>query len=284
MSKQLTLRSSIILNGIGVHSGKPASITLSAAPINYGIRIINPEFPNDEIKIGSTVPMAAPHATVLRAKSWSVSTVEHVMAALYMLEVDNVMLTITGGEAPILDGSSAPFVTAIERVGVMAQDCPKSYIRLKEVVTIKDGDRFVTLKPAADAGLVIDYDAGFDESIWGSAKIKHAITPGYCKQELACARTFGDLKHWPMLKKNGLAHGSSLENTLVLGEDGFINKERFSNECARHKLLDFIGDLMLLGKPLSASIRAYKTGHAFNRSIIDYFITCPESFELVTVD
>ena len=285
MILQATLKQKLSFFGVGVHSGKQSHITLMPAPEGYGIRFEHVDFPHDIITVGQTIPEPAPHATVLRAQQWTLSTVEHLMAALYMCGIDNLHVVVDSGELPILDGSAQPFVVAMRAGGIQHQTAPRSFYTVTAPITLADGqqNREIVLMPSMRE-LTILYDAEFSAPVWGSSSMSCSATEAFCATVLAPARTFGSLADWPALKKIGLAQGSSLENTLVQSEGCFINEPRFPDECLRHKVLDLIGDLMLLGLRLRAHITARKTGHAFNARLIRHRFEHPQSWKRISDD
>jgi len=272
--KQRTLKGEVVFEGIGVHSGEISRLVLKPSDANQGIIISRAGAPQCRIEVGKVIPEEAMYATVIRQNGWKFSTIEHVMAAIGMLNIDNVIIELKGGEFPILDGSSLPFAEKIMKIGMTELDAQKEYITPRETVIFTDekGDRRIEIEPAEDTNLYIDYEATFDSPVLGSSSMKCLVSEDTFLKEIAPARTFGFLKQLPFMQKHGLAKGASLENTIVIGESGFINKRRFDDECVRHKVLDLLGDLTLLGKRLAGKVKARKTGHAFNRLIIEHFI------------
>ncbi|MCK4517263.1 UDP-3-O-[3-hydroxymyristoyl] N-acetylglucosamine deacetylase [Candidatus Babeliales bacterium] len=281
--QQKTIKKDIFLEGIGVHSGEKSSVRLIPADPNSGILLTNKSHPNDPIKIGSVIPEHAMHATILRTKTWAVSTIEHLMAALSGLEIDNLLVEIDGSEAPIFDGSALPFVQAIFAVGTQEQDVPRRFLTPKQPISFEEDGRFIEIKPATegDLSLTFDYSITFDHPLVPPGNIRTTLTPDYFAKEIAPARTFGFLEQLPMLRQHGLAKGTTLGNTVVVGDEHVLNQLRFPDEFVRHKLLDLIGDLALAGKPLAGSITAKKTGHSFNRLVIEHLITHPEQWKTI---
>ena len=279
---QQTIQQEIALEGVGVHSGSKSTITIKPALADHGIVIHNPQFPDSDIIIGTIVPISAMHATVLRTQTWGISTVEHVLAALSALGIDNVILSVDAQEIPILDGSALPFVQALHTTGIVLQDVPKHYLTPKEKLTFKDDDgRLIEIIPArtGDCSLTFDYQSDFAHPLLKSAKISGMLTPVFFEKEIAPARTFGFLEQLDMLRKHSLAQGTTLGNTVVIGQDSYLNERRFDDEFVRHKLLDLIGDLALLGKPLAGTVIARKTGHAFNRLVVEHYLNNPDQWK-----
>lgn len=289
--KQKSIKCEISFEGIGVHSGLRSRVTIKPLPKNSGIIVRNLRFPDDVIRIGEIIPAAARYATIIAGKNWQLSTIEHVMSALFALGVDNVLVEVDGVEIPILDGSAQPFITSLLEVGLVTQDARKSYVTPKEVIRFEDSQhgRSIEILPAKrseedgaiDKNLYVEYQADFDHPLVGAGKISCLFSDSFFVEEIAAARTFGFLEQLPFMKKHGFAKGASLENTVVIGETGFLNKPRFKDEFVRHKFLDLMGDLALLGKQLIGSINAKRTGHNFNRLIIEHFICSPDRWEVI---
>ena len=281
---QHTLSQALTFAGIGVHNGKDCSATLKPAPANTGIVLCSTTTP-EVITIGTIVPQAAMHATVLQQGSWKVSTIEHILAALAGLGVDNAIVELSGDEAPIMDGSSAVFVEKILESGLEAQDAKRLYVTPTEVLSFDDTERNsrIEIHPAkdCDTALHIEYEADFDMPGIEASKITCTLDGDFFAKEIAPARTFGFYEQLPYLQKHGLAQGASLENTLVLKDGKYVNEPRFSDECVRHKLLDLIGDLSLLGKPLAGKVIARRTGHSFNRLVVEHKLLHPEQWQTI---
>ena len=285
--QQTTIAKAISFSGIGVHSGEPSSVTLKPALVNTGIIIQNANDQQHEIKVGTIVPQAAMHATVIVDKTWKISTIEHVMAAVSMMGIDNVIVEINGNEVPILDGSALPFVQGIEQVGVVMLDARRQYLTPKQRLRFEDNDgRCITIDSAVimpatgerETTLSLAYSAQFGHALVGDFTFNATITRELFRDAIAPARTFGFLSQLPFLRKNGLAQGTTLGNTVVVCDDHFLNELRFEDEFVRHKVLDLIGDLTLLGLPLIGTVTASKTGHSFNRLVIEHFIKHPEEW------
>lgn len=285
--KRKTVKSAVFFQGIAVHTGNPVSLTIlpnfsqKNNPL-AGIVFQNSNFPLENIIIGTVVPENAMHATVIKQQHWFVSTIEHLMAAFHVLGVSQVYVQMAAPEVPILDGSALPFVHEILEVGL--QDLPDNaeFLTPRNPVTFTDAQgRFLEIEPATTKKLHIDYTADFTNPLLGTSHFVGEITPEIFTKEIAPARTFGFLEQLPMLKQHGLARGSSLGNSLVIGPEEFLNDRRFPDECVRHKVLDLLGDLALLGKPLAGKVRAIKTGHNFNRLAVEHYLKNPELWDLI---
>ncbi len=284
---QRTINEKIVFDGIGVHTGLKSTVILLPAGVDHGIVFKNPNFPEESIRLGEVVPEIALHASVLKSKSFIVSTIEHLIAALSAFRVDNIIIEMESLEVPILDGSCSTFVNLIKKAGI--KECSVDKIFLTPVKELRFNDlkldREIIVAPAAnkedntfDCSLYFNYIAEFEHPLVGKGSLRGSLTTDYFINEIAAARTFGFLEQLAFLRRNGLAKGSSLGNTVVVGEDEFLNTPRFEDEFVRHKLLDLIGDLGLLGKNLAGTITAKKTGHSFNRLVILDYIKNPENW------
>lgn len=285
VAQQKTLKSNLFFQGLGVHTGALSSIKIMPTNVDSGIRFINVQNPSQVISVGAVIPESAPHATVVRFESWALSTIEHLMAALMLMEIDNVDIFVHGTEIPILDGSSLPFVQGIMDVGVVLQDAPRRWITPKNRLEFSDDKgRFIHIEPSNNDRnkyepiLFVDYNADFVHPLNGDQTLQGAVTKDFFMKEIAPARTFGFLEQLPLLRHHNLAQGTSLGNTVVIGHDELLNDMRLPNECVRHKFLDLIGDLSLLGRSLIGSIKANKTSHNFNRLVIEHYIKNPEQW------
>ncbi|MFA6527757.1 MAG: UDP-3-O-acyl-N-acetylglucosamine deacetylase, partial [Candidatus Babeliales bacterium] len=285
---QKTLAQENSFCGIGVHSGKATRVTVAPAGVDQGIRITSVGSIGHEIVIGAVVPENAMHATVIKTNEFAVSTVEHLLAAMSALGIDNAQLIVQGQEIPIIDGSALPFVQGFARAGMCEQGAHRQFLTPKEPLCFTDQQgRELRIEPAVvmdsgdrDRRLYLDYRAEFKLGIEGAEVFCGTVTPDFFIQEIAPARTFGFVEQLPFLRQHGLALGTSLGNTLVIGQDGLFNDMRMPDECVRHKVLDLIGDLALLGKPLAGSVRACKTGHNFNRKVVEHYLLHPDAWDI----
>jgi len=286
-SCQHTLKKSIQFKGLGVHSGQPSTITIHPANANTGIVFVNASSPQQTMHVGHVTPEAAMHATVIKANGWLLSTVEHLLAALYIMDVDNATIVVQGQEIPILDGSALPFVQGILDVGLEQQADLRTLLTPRAFVSLADqAGRMIEITPAqktsgdVDHVLHLNYSADFKHPLVGDQTMSGAITKDFFVKEVAPARTFGFLDQLPFLRQHNLAKGTSLGNTVVIGQE-LINDMRLPNECIRHKVLDLIGDLSLLGKRLIGTVKAHHTSHNFNRLVIEHYLKNPEQWELI---
>jgi UDP-3-O-[3-hydroxymyristoyl] N-acetylglucosamine deacetylase len=271
--RQTTLRDQAALSGIGVHSGLPVTLTLQPAPANSGIRFIRAGLGSGrdrEVRAQIGAVTATEFATVLGDASGPlVSTAEHVLAALRGLGVDNAVVEIDSPEAPILDGSAAPFVAAIDRVGIVSLDATRRYIRVLKPVRVALADAYGEIRPNI-RGFRVEAEIEFDHPTIGRQSLALDVRPDTFRREIARARTFGFMRDVAKLWSAGYALGASLENTLVVAESRVLNPEglRFPDEFVRHKMLDAIGDLALAGAPLLATYRTVHGGHKLNYAVL----------------
>lgn len=283
VDRQTTLAEQVTLTGIGVHSGKPASITLIPAEAGVGIVFTRTD-QDDSVEVPALWDKVSATAlcTVLGDPSKDgISTVEHIMAALFGMGVDNLIVEIDGPEMPIMDGSSAVFVEAIEQVGVKRLDRGRRYLKVKKAVRVDTGSAWCELHPYE--GTKFDITIDFDTPLIGRQEFSSDMTPDVFRDELSRARTFGNVKDVEQLWKMGFALGSSLENSVAIAEDKVLNPEgtRWPDEFARHKALDAVGDLALAGLPILGLYRSYKGGHKMNHAILVKLFEDPGSFEIV---
>ncbi len=261
MMRRRTLASQISLRGIGLHSGQPAVMHLVPAEAGTGIVFVRSDAGG--VKIPATLEYAGPsfYATVLQRDGLQVCTIEHLMAALYALQVDDLYVELDGPELPILDGSSRPFVRAIRDVGFEELSVERQYMTLTRPVVVSEKDKRIAAYPSPEYR--VTYAIDFDHPLLGYQELSVGLwREGDFEEKLAPARTFTFEHEVEFLRRKGLALGGSLDNALVLGADRLLNPElRFPDEFVRHKMLDLTGDLSLLGRPLCAHVVAYRAGH-----------------------
>lgn len=282
---QTTLNSRVSLSGTGVHSGRPVSIHFSPADPDTGIVFTR------VLDNGKTVEMRAlvaevggtDLATILGDPAGvHVATVEHLLAALSSLRIDNLAIEIDGNEVPVLDGSAGPFVDAFDQVGIKQQAVKRRYIRIVKPVRIENGASWAEFRPYDGTRFEIEID--FDSPAIGRQFYSADITPDLFRKEIARARTFGFMKDVERLWAAGYALGSSLENSVVIGDDDrVINMEglRYSNEFVRHKMLDAMGDLALAGARFIGCFRSYRGGHRLNATALRRLLSDRSAFEIV---
>jgi UDP-3-O-[3-hydroxymyristoyl] N-acetylglucosamine deacetylase len=280
MAYRRTLRKPIGCTGIGLHSGKPVRLELLPAPAGHGISFRRTDV---GVEIAARVENLGKldHATSLIRDGVSIDTVEHLLSALHGLGVDDVKVEVSGPEVPILDGSAAPFVLLIHEAGLRPQRVARRYLRVLKPVEVVRGGKWARFVPADH--LRISYSIGFDHPLLRQQSFSLRVSPTSFAEEIAPARTFGFLRDVETLRRNGLALGGSLENAVVIGESGVLNnKLRFEDEFVRHKILDAIGDLALIGYPLLGHLEASKAGHALHAALVQELLGRHDAWTLVS--
>jgi len=283
-ARQTTLASEISLTGTGVHSGAPVSITLCPADGDAGIRFLlsNGDAEGTEIAADPRSVTGVTLCTVLGdGNGASIATVEHLLAALSGLGVDNALIEIDSSEVPIMDGSASRFVEAIDEAGLAELETPRRFLKVLKRIAVEDAGAFGELTP--NNGFHIDVEIDFDSPLIGSQRIDIDVNPGSFRRELSRARTFGFMKDVERLWAAGLALGASLENTVAIGDDRVINREglRFTDEFVRHKALDAVGDLALAGAPILGSFRSYRGGHRLNALVLKALFADPDAWTMI---
>ena len=271
-SRQTTLRSQATVTGVGVHSGSAVSLTIGPASVDAGLIFVRTglEGGDREVQATSDAVIATEFATVLGdAEGPLVSTVEHVLAALRGMGVDNATIEIDGPEAPIMDGSAAAFVTAIEQAGIVSQSAPRRFIQVVKPVQVAIGDSFGELRPYA-TGFRAEVEIDFANPVIGRQEYALELSAEGFRREISRARTFGFMNEVARLWSAGFALGASFENSIVFDDERLLNPEglRYADECARHKVLDALGDLALAGLPLLAAYRSVRGGHKLNHAVL----------------
>ncbi|MEI9803310.1 MAG: UDP-3-O-acyl-N-acetylglucosamine deacetylase [Pseudolabrys sp.] len=285
-AKQTTLRDHIAISGVGVHSGLPVTLTLNPARDDEGIvfrRVSADGAIEREIRADVRAVTATEFATVLGDASGPLcSTAEHLLAAFRGLHVDNVVVEIDGPEVPIMDGSAAAFVDALDQAGLTARAQPRRYIEVLKPVRVSKGGAFGELRPYAN-GFRVEAEIEFDHPLIGKQTLSLDIEPNTFRREIARARTFGFMKDVTKLWSAGYARGASLDNTLVISEDRVLNPEglRFADEFVRHKVLDAVGDLALAGQPLLATYKTVRGGHKLNHAVLSALMADPTAWRVV---
>ncbi len=266
---QITLGKAVSCKGVSLHSGREVGMEFRPAPENSGIVFhIHAE---DGVHLLSPRPEAVSTtelATTVSDGRASVSTIEHVLAALGGLAVDNVEVHVFGGEVPILDGSAREVVEALRSAGFVRQDAPRRVARIARECRLEKDGKSIIARPFD--GFHVDYTIRFPHPVIGEQRFALDVTPESFAEQIAPARTFGFLKEVEYLHSKGLARGGSLDNVVVVGDEGVVNKEglRFPDEFVRHKLLDFIGDMAMLGRPLLGSFTVSCSGHGHNNAFL----------------
>ena len=284
--RQTTLRERATVTGVGVHSGSPVTLTLHPAEANSGIVFLRCGIDGKddrELAANFRSVTATEFATVLGdASGLAVSTTEHVLAALYALGVDNAIVEVDGPEVPIMDGSAAPFVAAIDQAGITALPAPRRYIQVLKPVRVSKNGCYGELRPHL-RGLRVETEIDFDHPLIGRQTIEVDVEPYVFRDELARARTFGFMRDVAKLWSAGYALGASFENTVVVAENRVLNAEgvRFPDEFVRHKAVDAIGDLALAGAPLIGAYRSVRGGHKLNHAVVTALMADPSAWTYV---
>jgi UDP-3-O-[3-hydroxymyristoyl] N-acetylglucosamine deacetylase len=271
-SRQTTLRSQATVTGVGVHSGLPVNLTVGPAPVDAGYIFIRAGLDgrDREVQAVAESVIATEFATVLGDREGPlVSTAEHVLASLRGMGVDNATIEIDGPEVPIMDGSAAAFVAAIDQAGILTQSGSRRFLQVLKPVQVAMGDSFGELRPHA-AGFRVEIDIDFANPVIGRQSYSLDLSPERFRREICRARTFGCMSDVARLWSAGFALGASFENTVVFDDTRLLNTEglRYGDECARHKALDVIGDLALAGLPMLGAYHSVRGGHKLNHAVL----------------
>jgi UDP-3-O-[3-hydroxymyristoyl] N-acetylglucosamine deacetylase len=284
--RQTTVREPATVTGIGVHSGLPVTLTIHPADANSGITFLRTGIegcPDREVRADVRSVTATEFATVLGDSDGPLcSTAEHVLATLSGLGVDNATIEIDGPEVPIMDGSSAAFVAAIDQAGIATLSAPRRYIQVLKPVRVARGDCFGELLPNPRA-FRLEVEIAFDSALIGRQTIAFDVTPQAFRKEVARARTFGFMRDVSRLWSAGYALGATFDNTVVVADDRVLNADglRFVDEFVRHKALDAIGDLALAGAPLLGTYRSIRGGHKLNHAVLCALMADPSAWTTV---
>lgn len=287
MIRQRTLKNCIRATGVGLHTGAKVYLTLKPAAVDSGITFRRTDLnPVVEIKahpdnVGDTML-----SSTLVAGDVRISTVEHLMSALAGLGIDNVIVELTAPEVPIMDGSSAPFVFLIQSAGILEQDAPKKFIRILKNISVRDGDKYVILRPYD--GYKIDFSIDFNHPAFVRETLHAEVdfSSTAFVREVSRARTFGFMHEIEYLRTQGLARGGSFDNAIVVDQDHVLNQDglRYKDEFVKHKILDAIGDLYQLGHSLIGEYIAFKSGHGLNNTALRALMADSDAWEMVSFD
>ena len=287
MIKQRTLNNTIRATGVGLHTGEKVYLTLKPGPVNSGIlfrRIdLDPivEIEAKAVNVGDTTL-----STSLVNGDVRVSTVEHLLSAMAGLGIDNAIIDVTSAELPIMDGSAGPFVFLIQSAGIIEQAAPKKFIRIKRPVKVQEDDKTAMFEPYD--GFKVSFAIDFDYPVFRDRSLKASVdfsSTSFVK-EVSRARTFGFMHEIEYLRSKGLARGGSMDNAIVVDENCILNEDglRYEDEFVKHKVLDAIGDLYLLGYSLIGAFEAYKSGHALNNALLRELLSQEDAWEIVTFE
>jgi UDP-3-O-[3-hydroxymyristoyl] N-acetylglucosamine deacetylase len=284
-SRQTTLRSQVTVTGVGVHSGSAASLTLGPADIDTGFVFVRTGADGADREVYATADavVATNLATVLGDDGGPlVSTAEHILAALRGMGVDNATIEIDGPEVPIMDGSAAPFVAAIDRAGVVRQAAPRRFIEILKPVQVAQGESFGELRPHA-GGFRVEVEIDFANPMIGRQAYAFDVDADSFRRDICRARTFGVMSDVARLWSAGFARGASFENSLVFDDTRVLNADglRYTDECVRHKVLDVVGDLALAGLPLIGLYRSVRGGHKLNHAVLTALLADRHAWRVV---
>lgn len=287
MIRQRTLKNTIRATGVGLHSGRKVFLTLSPAPIDAGIVFRRTDLSPPVVIPGKPLNVQNTElATTLVRDGVRVSTVEHLMAALAGLGIDNCYVDLSAGEVPIMDGSAAPFVFLVQSAGILEQGAPKRFARITRAVEVRDGEKYARFEPFN--GFKVKFTIDFDHPVFRGREQSSTVdfsTTSFVR-DISRARTFGFTRDIEALRKKDLALGGSLDNAVVIDDYRVLNEDglRYKNEFVRHKILDAIGDLYLLGYSLIGSFTGYKSGHALNNRLLRALLQAESAWEEVVFD
>jgi UDP-3-O-[3-hydroxymyristoyl] N-acetylglucosamine deacetylase len=279
---QTTIKKPVSLVGIGLHRGNPVNLTLEPLEANSGIVFVRRD-------VGVSIPLIPQNvvdtkmATVIGKDGFSISTIEHLLSAVYAYGIDNLRIVVDSDEVPVMDGSSASFCMLLDEAGTLEQDIPKRIMVIKKDIEIRDGDKYVKLSPSKD--LRYDFTIKFSHPVIEHQAYVLEFTKENYKKEVARARTFGFLHEVQYLRSKGLALGGSLENAIVLDEKKVLNPEglRFTDEFVRHKILDAIGDMSLIGMNFIGNYEALAGSHHLNHMLTLELLKDPANYEIVDI-
>ena len=281
--KQRTLMNEVGCTGIGLHTGEKVKIKLKPAPANSGIKFVRTDLkghPEVDVRFDNVFDTTL--ATTIGTNGCKVATIEHLMAAFFGLGIDNAVVELDGPEVPIMDGSAAPFVFLIKSGSIREQKNPKKFIIIKKPFKVDDGHRSVCINPSKE--LKITYMIDFQHPLLRNQEYKLTFSGRDFIREISTARTFGFMKDVEILKKNGFAKGGSLDNAVVIDDYRIINEDglRFDDEFVRHKILDFIGDISIVGSPIIGHFVIKKSGHYLNQYMLRKLMESKKHWKVMT--
>lgn len=283
--KQRTLKDQVECTGVGLHSGERVHLNIRPAPSDTGIKFVRTDLdghPMIEARFDNVSNTTL--ATTIGSNGCKVATIEHLMAAFFGLGIDNALVELDGPEVPIMDGSTAPFIFLIKSAGIREQKSPKQFIVIKKPFKIDDGNRSIHIYPSKE--LKITYTIDFAHPLLRNQKYELRFSGRDFVREISRARTFGFLKDVQTLKENGLAKGGSLDNAVVIDDFRIINEDglRFEDEFVRHKILDFIGDLSIVGSPVIGHFVVEKSGHFLNQQMLKNLMKSKKHWKMLTFE
>ena len=278
-----TIRASVTCAGIGLHSGAPVTLRLLPAPAGTGIVFRRTDLDGFEIEASGRNVARVSYATSLMKKGVLISTTEHLLSAFIGAGIDNAIVELDNLELPILDGSARPFVEMIQKAGIRRQRKARTYLRVVREVELREGDKFIAVYPANT--YAVSYSINFPHPKIGRQTFRVQLTNGSYVREIAPARTFGFMHEAEAMRQQGLIRGASTDNAIVLSRDTVLNPPlRFADEFVRHKVLDLIGDLALIGKQILGSVVADRAGHAMHTALVSRILRDKSYWEETTLD
>ena len=288
MIRQRTIQNSVHTSGVGLHNGEKVTIRLKPAEVDQGIvfrRVDQKKI--SEIKVSPEAVKDTKMCSAIGQDNSRVATVEHLMSALSATGIDNVIVELDGSEVPIMDGSSIPFIYLLQTAKIKEQDSPKRFVFIKDVIEVKDKDKWARFEPYD--GFKVDFTIDFPHPVFNNASTNQVSVNFYDEPyvtEISRARTFGFMQEVEYLRSNGLARGGSLDNAIVLDEYKILNSEglRYDDEFVRHKILDAVGDLYMLGYAIIGNFKAYKSGHELNNKLLLALKSNKSSWDLISLD
>ena len=285
MRVQQTLANAVSCAGVGLHSGQPVNLTLRPAPPDTGVVFVNRNGKNGA-SLAASVEHLVPTelCTAISGNGFQVKTIEHILAALAGLDIDNVYVEVDAGEAPVMDGSAAHFVRLIRSAGILPQSRRQPFLKITRPLEVVDGARRVRIEPSSTTKMT--YSIHYNHPLIRTQTYLYEHSVHAFEREIADARTFGFLQEVEALWARGLGQGGSLDNTIILSQDGILNESglRFANEFVRHKILDLIGDFSLLGVPFIGHLIAERSGHAMHTRLVQQILDHPDSWVLLNAD
>lgn len=287
MVRQRTLKNVIRATGVGLHSGEKVFLTLRPAPVNTGVVFCRVDLdPPVEIPARADLVSETSMCTSLNLNGVRVATIEHLMAALAGMGIDNVYVDISAAEIPIMDGSAGPFVFLLQSAGIVEQSAPKRFIRIKHPVEVREGDKWVRFEPFDGFKVTMTIDFDHPAFKGRSQHVELDFSNSSFVKEVSRARTFGFLSQIEAMRARNLALGGSMDNAIVIDDFRVLNEDglRYEDEFVKHKVLDAIGDLYLLGSSLLGAFSGYKSGHALNNQLLHALYADQTAWEVVTFD
>jgi len=283
LKREQTIRTAVECRGVGLHSGAPVHLRILPAPAGSGIVFRRIDLDNFQVEAVSRNVARVSYATSLMKRGVLISTTEHLLSACIGTGIDNAIVELDNLELPILDGSALPFVELIQRAGVRKQRRPRTYLRIRREVELREGDKFIAVYPSDVYS--VSYSINFPHPLIGREKLRVKLMDGNYLSEIAPARTFGFLHEADAMRQQGLIRGASAENAIVLTRNAVMNPPlRFADEFVRHKVLDLIGDLALLGKQILGSVVADRAGHAMHTALVSKILRNHSLWEETTVE